>query len=154
MLPGGLTLEALLADVQLGQVKEATKGLMEALRAVAAENPELGLAERLEAVAGVKLAAVGASDALLSSRPSSAAVRGGACSGSRAGSAVGSRPGSGRCGTPLAPGKAVSAAGLAGPGSRPGSRPSSCSGSLRSVASARQASPTKTPSVQTMQLQL
>ncbi|KAL4443384.1 hypothetical protein ABPG75_011121 [Micractinium tetrahymenae] len=161
-LLGGLSLEGLLADVQLGQVKEATKGMLEALRALAAEHPEFDLAQRMEAAAGVKLGAAGACEAL-TSRPGSAArsLCGGgtvvagsgnsAQASARLGSPAGSRPGSGRC---ITPGRAGAAAAAAN--SRPGSsRPGSCAGaSARSLGSARGSAPTKSPAVQTMQLQL
>lgn len=150
-LPGGLSLKGLLADVQLSQVKEATKGMLEALRSLAAEHPGLDLAQRVEAAARVKLA--GAADAM-ASRPSSAArsLCGGGSGSMRAGAGVGSpagsRPGSGRCSTP---GRAA----LGAAGSRPGSgRPGSCGGSVRSLGSARGSPPTKSPAVKNMQLQL
>lgn len=153
-LPGGLSLEALLADVQLGQVKEATKAMMEALRALAAEHPELGVAQRLEAEAGVRLAGGASCDASSGSRPGSAArsMCGGGST-ARVASAAGSRPGSGRCLTPSASSRMAAPA---SPSTRlaasTSGRPASSS-SVRSVGSAR-GSPVKAPSVQTMQLQL
>lgn len=152
-LPGGLSLEGLMADVQLRQVKEATKGMLEALRSLAAEHPGMGLAERLEAAAGIKLGAssCNTSDSRPSRPGSAASSLCGSGSGSvpscaRLGSPAGSRPGSGRCSTP---GRAA----VLGASSRPGSgRPGSCGGSMRSLGSTR--SGTQSQSVLNMQLQL
>lgn len=156
-LPGGLSLESVLADVQLSQLREATKGMLEALRALAAEHPELELVQPLEAAAGVKLGAAGACDAP-ASRPGSAARSmsgsgGGAAAagdssvkaGPHIGSPAGSQPGLGRCATPD---RALTEAGCSRPGS---SRPVSRGGSSRS---ARGSTPTKSPTVKNMQLQL
>jgi hypothetical protein len=90
-LPPGVSLAALVADMQLAQVKEGTTGMLEALRAVAAEHPHLSLLQRVESQAGVKLEAT-AGD----SRPGSAAAppRTQCSSASLRGSPCGSRPGS------------------------------------------------------------
>ncbi|EFN56849.1 hypothetical protein CHLNCDRAFT_144442 [Chlorella variabilis] len=145
--PAGMPAEALVADVQLAQVKAATRGMLEALGAAAAEHPDLNLLARVEAEAGVKVAGE-------PSRPGSASARSLCSAVSSARSPGGSRPGS----APRAEGGsrlAAAAAGTAarspgGSGSRPGS---SCAGSLRSAASAR-GSPAKAPAVQTIQLSL
>jgi hypothetical protein len=86
-LPPGLGFEALVADMQLAQVREGTKGMLEALRAVAAEHPQL----RVEIQAGLKLEAAAGG-----SRPGSAAAppRSQCSIVSLRGSTCGSRPGS------------------------------------------------------------
>ncbi len=135
------------------QVKEATRGMLEALQSVAAEHPQLNLLQRVESEAGVKLPAAEASCA---SRPSSAApsARSGLCGSPSRG---GSRPASGARGTPvrLAGCRSPSAASARSPG---GSRPGSCAGSVRSAAAAGVAAGSpgsaRSPAVQTVQLQL
>lgn len=130
----------LVADVQLAQVKTATKGMVEALVVVAGQHTELQLLQRIEAETGVRLGSTPGS-----SRPGSAASRGmsaacgssTACS-SAAGTPVSSRPSSAaRCEPGLSGGSRRS---------RPGS--SCSSGRLARGSLAKQAS------VQTVQLQL
>lgn len=138
-LPEGLTLEGLAADVQLALVKEATRGMVEALRGAAEQHPHLSLVRRVEAEAGIKLAPAGEP----ASRPGSgggggvAAVRSSLCrspAGSLRGSPAGSRPGSAAsvAGSPLAAGRS---------GACVGGRASRCS-------------PVKAPAVVDVALQL
>lgn len=149
-LPAGLSLEALAADVHLAQLKEATKGMLEALRAAAAQHPELNLLQRAECEAGMKLPAVTSEG----SRPGSAARS--VCSAAGASS----RPLSGRSSPGVAsrPQSGAAACRLstaaAGRGCSPGSSRPGSSGSVRSGASQRGGSPAKSASVQTVQLQL
>lgn len=126
--------------------------MLEALRAVAAEHPELSLLQRVESAAGVKLPAAEAS---CGSRPGSAApsARSGLCgSPSRGGSRPASSAGgaAGRLSVCRSPGAAAR--------SPVGSRPGSCAGSVRSAAAAGvpAGSPgsARSPAVQTVQLQL
>ena len=142
-LPPGVGLEALAADVQLAQVREATRGMVEALRGVAAEHPALNLVQRVEAEAGVRLPAGQDSG----SRPGSAAAAARLCSG-------GSSSGRGSpCSSRLGTGAAAAAAARSPARSRPGS----CAGSVRSAASsvaARGSPSAKSPAVQTIALQL
>lgn len=93
-LPPGLGFEALVADMQLAQVREGTKGMLEALRAVAAEHPQLSLLQRVEIQAGLKLEAAaggshpGSAAAPPRSQCSIVSLRGSTC-GSRPGSSTG-----------------------------------------------------------------
>lgn len=124
------------------QVKEATRGMVEALRAAAAEHPHLNLVQRVEREAGVKLAGE-------ASRPGSAASAAPAAHSlcrSPAGraSAGGSRPGSGAS-SRLAAGAARSPV---------ASRPGSCASARSAAGAGVRGSPARAPSVVSMQLQL
>lgn len=135
-LPPGVSLEAIEADVQLAQVREATRGIVEALRGVAADHPELNLLQRVECEARVKLPAADAR------RPGSAAS-------TAATRSLCSTP-SGRC----SPGSSRPGTGGATAGRSP-SRPSA--GSVWSEAAAavrRSPAAAKSPAVQTVTLQL
>lgn len=133
------------------QVKEATRGMLEALRAVAAEHPQLALLQRVESEAGVKLPAAEASCA---SRPGSAApsARSGLCGSPSRG---GSRPASSAGGASARLAVCRIPAAARSPG---GSRPGSCAGSsVRSAAAGAAAGSlgsARSPAVQTVQLQL
>lgn len=140
-LPPGVSAEALVADVQLSTVKEGTWGLLEALRAAAAELPGLNLLQRVEAEAGVRLPAE-------ASRPGSAAPLGAA----RSKGSCASVPGRGSPSRGSRPGTGLSAAGQRSQAQA--SRPGSCAGSVRSTAARGGGSPAKAPAVQTVQLQL
>lgn len=142
-LAAGASVEAVVADVQLATVKEGTRGLLEALRAAAAELPELNLLQRVEAEAGGRLPAE-------ASRPGSAA--GSPLGAARAQSSCASLPGRGSPSPGSRPGTGLSAAGRRNPAA---GRPGSCAGSARSATARGGGSPApKAPAVQTMQLQL
>jgi hypothetical protein len=136
-LPAWLSPEALVADVQLSQVRAATRCMLEALAAAAAEHQQLNLLQRVEAEAGVKVAAEASWPGSAASRSSSTAPQS-RCSlaGSRPCSAAGSS-------AKVSVGKA-----------RGSLRPSSRAGSSCSGRSAHGGSPVKAPSLSTVQLQL
>eukprot|EP00887_Chlorella_sp_A99_P001108 scaffold14.g1108.t1 len=131
---GAASLAYVEADVALALLRESTKGMVDALRALAAEHPELQVVQRIEAAAGVKLSAEG-----------SARLGCAADGGSRANSVWGgSRPG-----TAARSSAAASARGSGSP-SRPGSSASSCI----AAATSRSAGSGASPAAKTVQLQL